>query len=430
MSGQRSGDKVRITEHRAENIETVSSPHTYAYTSGNGPATTKADHPAISNVTITSAVSGLPPSYFTGGGSGASPSTASSPTPAVASYRKLMGALSGGGGAQLAENGFPRTTRRVETLSFDVDNISPPIANMLRRVITTEVPTMAIDRILIEENDSVVLDELLSHRLGLCPVAGPVAKMEYITDSHQAGFSNLDPRRVLVFELEAEGAKDAAITPVYSRELRWVPLPGQECFLPPGPSAAAAAAAAVAAANENEEAPSAGGCGDEDRIFIVHPDILLTKLGPGQKLKLRAIAVKGIGAVHTKWSPVASCFYEMRTSISFKEPVKGEAAKKLVKACPMGVFEIENGVARVADVSQCTLCRECIRKDAYPEFAEDIVIEKDKTRIRFHVESVGNMHAAQVFRIALTLFAARVRQLSQTIQSTEVRVVEPTMKQF
>lgn len=410
MSGGRSTDKVRINENRAENTETVSSPHTYAY--GSSPATTMPDRPHIANPTITSAMSGLPPSYFTkaeGSASRTSSSPAAAATPAsssLQSYGKLMASLQG----ELGENGFPATTRRVETLSFDMDHVSPPIANLFRRILTTEVPTLAFDRILIEENDSVVLDELLSHRLGLCPLAGPVRRMDFITESNQVGFNNLDPRRVLVFDLVAEGAKDAPITPVYSNQLKWVPLPGQEAYSPSNPD-----------------------CADEDRVFLVHPDILLTKLGPGQKLKLRAIAVKGIGAVHAKWSPVSSCYYEMKTSISFAEPVTGEAAKQLVKICPMGVFDVEEGgqgAARVVDASQCTLCRECVRRDAYPDIAEKVRIEKNKTSVRFYIESVGQMHAAYVFRAGLAMFAERIRALAQTVQSTEVRVVESTMKQF
>ena len=70
-----------------------------------------------------------------------------------------------------AEEGAKSTLRNVQTLTFDIANVSPAIANMLRRVFTTEVPTVAFDKIMIEENDGVVLDELLSHRLGLCPVS-------------------------------------------------------------------------------------------------------------------------------------------------------------------------------------------------------------------------------------------------------------------
>ena len=34
--------------------------------------------------------------------------------------------------------------------------------------------------------------------------------------------------------------------------------------------------------------------------------VTLLKLGPGQRVKLEAIAVKGIGKEHAKWSPCAA----------------------------------------------------------------------------------------------------------------------------
>lgn len=404
-----SADKVRVGYHRSENTETISSPHTYANaTSGSSgltaspavPSTTLPDHPTISNITIESAVAGLPPSYFadkSGSGGSGTGKAVKSATAVKKENEEKEG--EGDDAKSTTAAGFPSTTRRVETLSFDMNHVSPPIANLFRRLMTTEVPVIAFDRVLIEENDSVVLDELLSHRLGLLPVAGPVNQLECITDSQQVGFDRLDPKRVLLFELRAEGAKDVASTPVYSGQMQWIPLPGQEAW----------------ASTEV----------DEDRVFLVHPDILITKLGPGQQLKLRAIAVKGIGAVHAKWNPVSACYYEMKSSITLADEVRGKAAETLVKACPMGVFGVDdNGKAVVLDEASCTLCRECLRKDAFPEFADAVRIEKDKTQVRFHVESVGQLHAAQIFRQALTLFAERSRYLAKLVQSTEVNVVD------
>ncbi|CCW71555.1 unnamed protein product [Phytomonas sp. Hart1] len=444
----KSSSYMEITLNRVDNTETVSSPHSYAYGGGNsgaatgqsgGPATALPDHPTISNLSITSAMVGLPITFFENG----KRKKQSLTTPPLSSELSRVksedeeGKGGGIGGSSPSEGltpeGFPCTTRRVELLSFDLDNVSPPIANLFRRVITTEVPTMAFDRVLLYENDGVVLDELLSHRLGLVPVAGPVSRMEYITEPGQASFQSLDPKRVLMFELEAEGAKNVAVTSVYSRQLSWVPLPGQEEFHS-GPSS-----------------PSDPEHNEADSVFVVHPDILLTKLGPGQRVKLRAMAVKGIGAVHTKWSPVSACYYEMKTHIELTEPVLGEAAEQLVKMSPKGVFglvkvpneneeeeeETESKVGRskdpeslskksttvsavVLDPSKCTISRECLRTDQYPELENKVKITKNKTRVRFHVESVGQLHAVEIFRTALTLFAERVRYLARLIQDTEV----------
>lgn len=48
----------------------------------------------------------------------------------------------------------------------------------------------------------------------------------------------------------------------------------------------------------------------------VDDDILLARLRPGQRIKAECHAVKGIGATHAKWSPVATAFYRLMPSIS------------------------------------------------------------------------------------------------------------------
>lgn len=72
-----------------------------------------------------------------------------------------------------------------DTFSFDVINLSPVIANTIRRIILDEVPTMAIDTVVVHENSSIIADEIFSHRLGLVPM-------------------NIDPR---LFEYHEDGDK-------------------------------------------------------------------------------------------------------------------------------------------------------------------------------------------------------------------------------
>ena len=56
------------------------------------------------------------------------------------------------------------------SLTFDVIGIDTSIANALRRILIAEVNSVAIDRVFIENNTSVMQDEVLAHRLGLIPV--------------------------------------------------------------------------------------------------------------------------------------------------------------------------------------------------------------------------------------------------------------------
>lgn len=41
---------------------------------------------------------------------------------------------------------------------------------------------------------------------------------------------------------------------------------------------------------------------------LVHDDILLAKMRPGQEIVLEAHCIRGIGAEHAKWSPVATAW--------------------------------------------------------------------------------------------------------------------------
>jgi DNA-directed RNA polymerase subunit D len=55
-------------------------------------------------------------------------------------------------------------------MSFSVEGISPGFANALRRIMMTEVPTMAIEWVDFKKNDSALPDEILANRLGQIPL--------------------------------------------------------------------------------------------------------------------------------------------------------------------------------------------------------------------------------------------------------------------
>ena len=53
---------------------------------------------------------------------------------------------------------------------FDLTGAEPPLANALRRIMIAEIPTMAIEKVEMWQNTSVIPDENLAHRLGLIPI--------------------------------------------------------------------------------------------------------------------------------------------------------------------------------------------------------------------------------------------------------------------
>eukprot|EP00824_Muranothrix_gubernata_P022841 TRINITY_DN5746_c0_g1_i1.p1 TRINITY_DN5746_c0_g1~~TRINITY_DN5746_c0_g1_i1.p1 ORF type:complete len:318 (+),score=73.07 TRINITY_DN5746_c0_g1_i1:117-956(+) len=215
-----------------------------------------------------------------------------------------------------------------EELVFDMIGVDAPIANAFRRILIAEAPTMAIEKVFITNNTSILQDEVLAHRLGLIPLRVDPRKF----DLREEGDEPTD-RNTLIFKLhvqcernpngEESGTKPYSNDDVLSQHLLWEPQGNQAEVLaldPPEP---------------------------------VHPDILIAKLRPGQEIDVECHCEKGIGKTHAKWSPVATAAYRLLPAIDIVEEVVGDEARELVAKCPMKVFDIEDiGEGGPTDVSR------------------------------------------------------------------------------
>jgi len=56
------------------------------------------------------------------------------------------------------------------SIKFELFETDLAVANALRRIMISEVPTMTIDLVEVRENTSALHDEFLAHRLGLVPL--------------------------------------------------------------------------------------------------------------------------------------------------------------------------------------------------------------------------------------------------------------------
>ncbi len=156
-------------------------------------------------------------------------------------------------------------SREPETLRFILSDATTGFANALRRIMVSEVPVMAIDDVMILENNSVMYDEILAHRLGLIPIT---TDQTYNLPEECTCKSELGCEKCRAsFSMEVEASDPVEV--VYSSHLK----------------------------PENPEVRPVS-----DRIPIV-------KLAQGQKVKLEAYARLGRGKVHAKWQPVSACTY-------------------------------------------------------------------------------------------------------------------------
>jgi DNA-directed RNA polymerases I and III subunit RPAC1 len=262
-----------------------------------------------------------------------------------------------------------------EEIVFELSGVEAPLANALRRIMIAEIPTMAIEKVEMWQNTSIIPDENLAHRMGLVPIMADPHAFEFkpldkpYDESNSLRFklhaicTKKDPRKPTPLNINdvEEEEKIFNNSNVYSGQLEWVPIGNQAKLFknnPPRP---------------------------------LHDDILIAKLRPGQEIEMEFIVEKGIGKTHAKWSPVCTAWYRLMPDIRFKQPIEGSDAKELKKLCPAGVFDIEDlgkGKTRatVANSEACTTCRECIRHD---KFADKIDLGKRKDVFEFHIESLG-----------------------------------------
>ncbi|KAM0936514.1 putative DNA-directed RNA polymerase [Dioscorea sansibarensis] len=280
-----------------------------------------------------------------------------------------------------------------DTMEFDMSGIDASLANAFRRILIAEVPTMAIEKVLMVNNTSVIPDEVLAHRLGLIPLNADPELFEYFSEHDTP-----NERNTIVFKLAVSCKKGSPRLTVKSDQLKW--LPGGSELEMESPTPSAKPRTYTSFSRSQDSMPEFA----NKPLGVKHQDIIIDKLGPGQAIELEAHAVKGIGKVHAKWSPVATAWYRMLPEVILLKEIKGVDAEKLVKKCPVNVFDIEDvgkgeKKAVVANPRACTLCRECIRGVNEPQ----VELRRAKNHFIFKIESAGAIPPEVLFTEAVKI---------------------------
>jgi DNA-directed RNA polymerase I and III subunit RPAC1 len=247
---------------------------------------------------------------------------------------------------------------------------------------------MAIDKVVLYQNTSVLHDEILSHRLGLLPILADPELFDFKEDNEAFNENN-----TLKFYINIKCTRKTEFTNsedlssgelpfdryldnhyVYASNLSWEPI--------------------------GDQASKFKG----KTIKILHDKILIAKLGENQEIEAEVYCTKNIGKVHTKWSPVSTAFYRLFPEVKILKPVTGEQAVEIKSLCPTGVFDIEDLKGSkgkrltVANEMNCTTCRACINHET---LGSNFELGKTQNRYHFTVESVGVLEPAQIFSKAL-----------------------------
>jgi len=247
---------------------------------------------------------------------------------------------------------------------FIVKGINPAIANALRRTLIAEVPVMAIDEVVILENNSALFDEYLAHRLGLIPLKTNLELVkEYIEDRERA------LKNTVSLELDIE-ALDKDIT-VFSGHLR----------------------------------------SEDPKIVPVSDTIPIAKLAKGQRIVLEAFARLGCGKEHAKWQPVSVSAYKYMPIIKI-DTEKCNNCGKCVEVCPKNVLEILEGRLIVKDLINCSLCRACVEACEHGA----IRVRGNESVIVFNIETVGSLTFEEVVLAGLEILIAKARDFRESLE--------------
>ncbi|GAM85992.1 hypothetical protein ANO11243_040020 [Dothideomycetidae sp. 11243] len=297
---------------------------------------------------------------------------------------------------------------------FSLVGVDASIANAFRRILISEIPTLAIEDVFIYNNTSIIQDEVLCHRIGLVPLTGPQEGLRWLKeykkppsdDDPAAKAAALSDTNTIVMRLQVEctwtedgralsrkGERDPeklyVNSSVYAHHLTFEPK-GQQSqhFLPP------------------------------NDIKPCNPNILLAKLRPGQKIDLHCHCFKGVGGDHAKFSPVATASYRLLPSINIKKPILGADAKKFARCFPRGVIELEDDPesgekkAVVKNPMKDTVSRECLRHD---EFKDKVELGRIRDHFIFSVESTGQSDSDALFLESIKILKEKALRFKRNL---------------
>lgn len=246
-------------------------------------------------------------------------------------------------------------SNKKDICTFVLKDATPALANSLRRIMISEVPTMAVERVDYHENTSALFDEIIAHRLGCIPIVFDPNKFSK-REECKCGGKGCSLCQV-VFHLEKKGPGIA-----YSKDLK----------------------------------------SSSRSVRPTSPKFPIVQLLKGHEINLDAIARLGTGREHAKWQ-AANVAYLYYPKIEMEKGFRD--LKKVVDSCPKGALEIKNRKLSIPDPFRADECR----------MAEEVSggkvrIVNDDTTFVFRVESVSGLKPKYIIEEAARILSGKANE--------------------
>jgi len=289
-----------------------------------------------------------------------------------------------------------------ELVKFTLSETDVSVANALRRVILAEVPTMAIEIVNIEENDSVLFDEFIAHRMGLIPLSshgvGDIPPDGGVLEYKDCNCFDGCPYCTREFRLDVTNRDDKVLT-VTHFDIQQDTVDTRRFERPDWPQWKQIRCCPFRDPTLDEEADHR------------ENGIIIAKMKKDQTLKMVCTARKGIPKYHAKWMPVATCVMNYEPIVTVNKDVAAtltlDEKIEFVEACPRKVFELDiEDTVKVARYRDCIFCDECTTKARLLNKKDLCSAHMDTHKFHFTVEAVtsdGPRSAIHVVRAALRI---------------------------
>ena len=259
-------------------------------------------------------------------------------------------------------------------LRLSIRGASLPLVNAIRRACYIEVPVMAIDIVEVFDNNTVLYDEIIAHRLGLIPLTSSEALKKYKRPEECANAQLGDPDCYVTLRLDAEtGPREERV--VYSGDLE---------------------------------------TSDPD-VKPAFENIPIVIMAPDQRLRLQAYARLGYGREHAKWMPVSVAVHKYLPILVFDLEKASKECIECIEASYPWVAEqmkkLGKGELKITDDVNTSALYWCTVKHC----GDAVQLRFDDNQFLFKIESTGALSPEEVVREAVRAIVRKAENLLSEI---------------
>jgi DNA-directed RNA polymerase subunit D len=252
----------------------------------------------------------------------------------------------------MARNAIKVLTDKGNTTHILIKGTNTATLNALRRTILSEVPVLAIEELSIYENNGVLFDEFLGHRMGMVPL---------ITDPKSY---KLGDKVKISLDVTGPGM-------VYSRDIHVV----------------------------------------DEAVKVADERIPLAKLKAGQRIRMEGDAVMGQGKDHVKYQPGVVGFRALPV-FTINESIPSEIMQRIAQSCPVNIIEVKGKKLNITQEADCTLCGHCEEVGG----SSNIQVDADDTGFTLMLETHGGLSNKDILHQSCNILVEKTKGFLSQIE--------------